>query len=466
MGAFGYSRPMKGALFVALVSVGLSPGAAFAEAGDHLKVGSAEVVPSLKLGYEWRSNLYLEENPLFPASGEEGTVRGSAFVATPGLSLSLLTNEVSLELGASYGVRKFFASSNSQDSNYNVANLDQFNNFDVAGNLHILPNGLVGLRLEESMAVSNRPIESQFADDALITRTRNDTGGYIVLSPGNALSFDLGGFFLYDQYDGNEGSSELVSGSRVNNKLGYGGALRSQWEFFPRTALVLDGQVEKFDWERNVVTTAGDEQLNENTGNGLAMPDGWGWRASAGIKGRVTNKVVVNAVLGYGQTTYDEQSVLDYADAISSNVWGDELDPSEGWGKDLKGIAGLLAYGSVTWTPVNGQSFSAGYKRDFQDSWFTNYVTYNSGFARYNGALARRWDLRLEGNYRLEAYNGEVVRNDHVLSTTAGLSYDATYWLSLDGGSTWRRRVSADSPALASIEYDDIGFQLGLKLTY
>lgn len=466
MGAVGFRRTMTGTFVVSLISVGLSTSTAHAAAGDHVKVGSAEVVPSLKLGYEWRSNLYLEENPTFPAAGEQGTVRGSAFVATPGLKLSLLTNEVSLEMGASYGVRKFFASSKNQNTSYDVSNLDQFNNFDVFGNLHILPNGLVGVRLEENFAVSNRPIESQFADDALITRTRNDTGGYIVFSPGNALSFDVGGFFLYDQYDGNEGSSELVSGSRVNNKLGYGGALRSQWEFFPRTALVLDGTIERFDWERNVVTTAGDDSPAENTGNGLAMPDGWGWRATAGVKGRVTNKVVVNALAGYGQTTYDEQSVLDYAASLNNNVWGDELDPSEGWDQDLNGLAGLLLYGSVTWTPVTGQSVSAGYKRDFQDSWFTNYMTYNSGFARYNGALARRWDLRLEGNYRLESYNGEVSRNDHVISTSAGLSYDATDWLALQGGSTWRRRVSADSPALGSIEYDDVGFTLGMKLTY
>ncbi|MED5374484.1 MAG: hypothetical protein VX899_25940 [Myxococcota bacterium] len=455
-----------GALLCVVAAGAFAPGAAYAEPGDHIKVGQAEVVPSLKLGYEWRSNLYLEEHALFPAAGQQGTVRGAALVVRPGLTIALHTHEVAFDAGANYNLRKFITSSKSQNTAYNVSNLDQFNNVDLFAKLHILPNGVVGLKLDQSFAISNRPIESQFADNALITRTRNDTGAYFVVSPGNALNFDLGGFLVYDQYDGNDDSSTVVLGSRLNNKLGYGAVFRTNWEFFPRTALVVDARVERFDWDRNVVTTAGGDQASENLGNALPMPDGWGWHAEMGLKGRVTNKLVVNALVGYGQTTYDEQSVLDYVSGNNSSLWEGEIDTTGAWTQDLRGLTGLTAETSLTWTPVTGQSFSAGYKRSYQDSWFTNWVSYNSGFARYNGALARRWDLSVEGNYRLEAYEGEVTRNDHVITTRAGLSYDATDWLALQGGTAWRRRVSADTPPLASIEYDDVAINVGMKLTY
>ena len=55
---------------------------------------------------------------------------------------------------------------------------------------------------------------------------------------------------------------------------------------------------------------------------------------------------------------------------------------------------------------------SLGYRKDFDDSWFTNYVAFDQFNLGYSLKPTQRLSLDLLGNVRLEDYRGEVTRND------------------------------------------------------
>ena len=435
-------------------------GTAEAAPGDHVQVGRAELVPSIDLGTEYRTNLYLEENP-------DEQVSGAALLVYPEIRVAMQTDELNVDLGARYGIKKYYFTTLDQNPGYSRSNLDRYNDIASHLDLGILPNAIVGVKLGEEFDVDNRPTESQWAEKAQITHLRTNTSGAVAIQPGNAFFIDLGGHFLYDVYQGNQDAA--FSGSpRLNSRMAYGPEATLNWRFFPRTALLVDFGMDWFDWDENAVNAIGGQGVESDIGDRLALPDGREWRATAGLQGRVSHSLVVNVLAGYGQIDYDEQSVLDRAAelAASGAQGADEISVGEGWATDLKGLNGLLVTTKATWTPVTGQSLSLGYQKDFQDSWFTNYVAYHYGFARYNGLVASRWGLSLEGGLRYETYVGELSRNDMFIRAKGGLAYNAAEWMDLSANVGWRRRVSADSPPVATIEFDDVAASFVVTMRY
>jgi len=87
-----------------------------------------KVKPSISMGGEYRSNLYLDEGE---AGGGDPVVSGTALLLNPTLKVQQNSNAVKLQLGAGYGARRFVES--------DLQNLNTFN--DAQGNvkLHILP---------------------------------------------------------------------------------------------------------------------------------------------------------------------------------------------------------------------------------------------------------------------------------------------------------------------------------------
>jgi len=434
-------------------------GSAEAAPGDHVQVGRAELVPSIDLGTEYRSNLYLDED-------SNNAVGGAALLVYPEIRLGMQTNELNVDLGARYGVKKYYFSTLDQNPGYDRSNLDRFNDINSHLDLGILPNAIVGVKLGEQFDVDNRPTESQWAEKAQITHLESDTSAALAIQPGNAFFVDLGGHFAFDSYRGNAGAS--FSGSpRLNTRTAYGPQATLNWRFFPRTAFLVDFGMDWFKWEENALNAVGGQGA-EDLGDRIGLPDGREWRATAGVQGRISHSLVVNAVAGYGQIDYDEQSVLDRAAqlAAAGARGADEMNVGEGWATDLKGLPGLLVITKATWTPVTGQILSLGYQKDFQDSWFTNYVAYHYGFARYNGLVASRWGVSLEGGLRYESYVGELSRNDMFIRTQGGLAYNATEWMDLSANVGWKRRVSADVPPVATIEFDDVAASFLITLRY
>ncbi|HRE03841.1 MAG TPA: hypothetical protein PLV68_21270, partial [Ilumatobacteraceae bacterium] len=62
--------------------------------------------------------------------------------------------------------------------------------------------------------------------------------------------------------------------------------------------------------------------------------------------------------------------------------------------------------------PAEAQKILLGFRRDFQDVYFTNYVNYDRVSLGYDAIFARKVGLGLSSAYRYERYKGEVSRND------------------------------------------------------
>jgi hypothetical protein len=172
-----------------------------------------------------------------------------------------------------------------------------------------------------------------------------------------------------------------------------------------------------------------------------------------GLRGRLSEKVVVGLVGGYGQMDYDE-----------SSVGGGSEDAS--YAQDLTGFPeGVIGVFEIGWEPSTRHSLTMGYRKAFQDVYFTNYVGFHNAFIRYEGTFADRVGLSLNSGYRFENYVGEISREDHLLNAGIDVAYKATPFLDVGLGGGWTQRASADGNN-AEIEYDDTVIRAGLTLTY
>ncbi len=439
--------PFGGAGLGGLLAAALVGPLARAEPGDHVRLGEAELTPALLMGVDWHSNVYRTAGEL----GNEDPPQGGANLSlAPQLALSLSGPDAVMSAMGQYGIRKFLVADQS--------NLDNFGEVDSRFNLDLLPNSAVGFRTQDSFRRTNYPTEASDADQALLFRSNALLSGYLAVHPGSALSLDLGATYLYDNYEG----TSVSENPALNSKNTFGPRAELKWTFFPKTALIADAEMQLARWENHVVTATGDAIGNpEDLGDYIAIPDSNTYKFRAGLVGRFTQRLVVNAVLGYGVSQYDENSVLD--DPAVSGDATSELDPSV-FGADVSGLDGLLIATGLEWTPRANQSLTLGYTKNFTDSFFTNYIAYHYPYAKYRILVASRLGLSSEIGYRNESYVGELTRNDHFIKTKLGADYNATDWMDAGLLLGWTRRASADTPPKSTVEYDD--FQIGGTLTF
>lgn len=454
---------MKSWKHAVLVLAVVVPTTASADPGDHVAVGNAMVVPGVDIGTEFRTNAYRTQT---------NEIAASALLVQPRISVENHTSDFIFNMTGMLTIRHYYFSAKSDNPTYNRSNLNRYNDTDASALLHLMPSNLIGFKVSENFQNDNLNTESVWSDRAYISHLISDTGAAVTIQPGSALYVDIGGHFEANQYRGNPGAS-FTSQVRLNNRLSYGPELGAKWTFFPRTALAVDGSVDWFNWSENILNSVSASNRlvpeDQTIGDRLAVPDGREWRANAALIGRVNNRVVVNLSAGYGQINYDEQSVLDRAAELAGAEGIGEIALDEGWGQDLKGIDGLLATAQLTVAPLPQHQLTLGYTKDFEDSWFTNYLAYHYVFGRYNALVASRWGLGLEGGYRFENYVGEVERGDHFVRGGANVAYNANEWLDISVNGGWKRRASwAGHPngALPSIEYDDVQIGLIFALTY
>src|SRR6185436_8074214 len=241
----------------------------------------------------------------------------------------------------------------------------------------------------------------------------------------------------------------------LNERVGYGPTFNGQWKFLPKTAIVTNFIYRWYDWQNNTLDAEGDEGSPTDEGAVIAVPDFTEWRADAGIRGRFTDRLVLELLLGYGQMIYDEGST----DAAG--------DPSEGdIGADLTSFGdGLTTTVGLNYTPEENHQLSVGYQKSFEDSYFTNYMTYHLAYFRYRGVFARDWSLQTEMSYRYESFVGEITRQDNVLGANLDGGYQLSDFAELGLGAGWTERSSADGQH-PEIEYDDVNVHIQATFTY
>lgn len=405
---------------------------AHAQAGDHIGNENFELAPSLTMTTQQRTNVYLQEGVI---GGGEEVVAGTNLRIQPYLSLKAQSADVLFSSSVGYTARKYFQAE--------IVNLDRYRDFDVKGTLDLLRRSVVGLNIDNRFQINGFESEAAKADDPYIQILSNDLSARLALRPGTSLEVEAGADVSIDNYSGPESNSDFVRTGQ-NDRLGFGPVVDVKWRFLPKTAVVGRAEWESFTWANNVVEASGSDEA-------IAIPNGQIIRAETGLRGRFTERMVLNMTAGYGMALYDETS--------SGAAAGDSS------AVDLKGLQGVLLGMNINYSPVDTQNFVLGYRRDFQDVFFTNYVAYNGLNASYTGVFADRYTVDLSGSYRLENYDGEVDRTDHRIVTNGTLSFAATRYLDLSVGGGWRRRASADQ-LNPDVEFDDMDVRVSMRLSY
>lgn len=449
------------ALFAVLL--GATAGSAHAAPGGGLTYKKTKVVPGLSLGVEYVTNAYL---------AEDNERSGASLNVAPHLSVDHNDDDLTLRATGVYRLRKFL--------DPDLANLDRFNNMSASLDAQVRPHAPIGFKLSDDFYISDRPVdvtveeENAFkpeVDDATISRLSNELAGTLLYHPGPAFELGLGGeFALQDINTPPEFSTN--NQANLNTSLGGGPVLQGRWKFFPRTSLVVNGAVQWFDWSYNLIDVeqrlSGVDAPDEVYGSYLAVPDGYTWRATAGLVGRLTEKISINAVGGYGQASFDAESVADYAAELAdvSGVDPAEYDPVQsGFEQDAKGKDGVLASVALRYNVKPTQQISLGYKKDFLHTYFSNYIAYHYGYVAYKGKFVDALSLNVEAGYRLESIWGEVSRQDHVLRAQASLKYALAKWSDISLGGRWDERASLEQSQNAS-DYDAITAFLTVDLRY
>ena len=451
-------------ILVAL-SAGFSP-FALAAPGDHIRAGDSVITPSVMTGIESHSNLYLADGG--PQSPE---VSALAWVLRPNLQVDTAGAVAWFNLGAGYGLKQFIDFFPEDD--FHPENADQFGNVDAAATMQLFPTSSVGARLADRF--DNQAIPAELPTQAgtataNVVHTGNDLSGGIVVRPGSALSFEALGQFAVDNYEVPDILTTSTS-SVYNNRLQYGPIITGAWKFLPKTSMNADFSYNFLRWENHLVESVGPDVDGSEVGAYIGKPDAEAWRLTAGVTGQFTQKLAASGTVGFGMMTYDEQTVLDDPFAGTLGGSSNELNTTgaDTFADDTTLGDGVLVNLQVSYAPIRGQTLTAGYRKDFQDAIFTNYVAYNHVFFRYEGSFQNRLGLGAEVSYRLDEFHGEVARGDQNLAVKLNAAYQLTPWLSAGGAGSWSRRAceAEDCEKLFfSTQYDDFFGTLGLTFAY
>jgi hypothetical protein len=415
-----------------------------AEPGDHIRTGDAEIVPSVLIGSEYRTNVYLEEG--LDGGGDSAVNPGFDILLVPRIEIGIAGADATLDLDAYYQLKKYLTPG--------LDNLDRYTDFGVGGTFVVLPDALLGVKIDERMSHVGAESEAVYSEHAYTEHFSNVTTGQLSVHPGGALQLDGGGTFLYDDYNVPSATNPDESFD-LNERIGYGPTFNGQWKFLPKTAVVANFSYRWFDWQDNTLDAEGDEGEPTDLGAVIAIPDFTEWRAETGLRGRFTDRLVLELLLGYGQMVYDEGSVDASGDFAEGDVGADLTSFGEGFTTTV----------GVSYSPEETHQLSVGYKKSFEDSYFTNYLTYHLGYFRYRGVFARRWSAQTELTYRYESFVGEITRQDNVIGAKLDGAYQLSEFAALGLGVWWTERSSADGQH-PEIEYDDVNVHLNATFTY
>jgi hypothetical protein len=430
---------------------------ALAEPGEHIKLGESAVLePSVGVGVEFRSNAFLSVGAAQSDAPADAAVPAFNFLFTPALALRVTTPKVNFDLDGRYELRKYFE----EDV---ASRLDRFTDFNIGSRLDILPKGVVGLVVREKAVLRNRASDNRFFDNALLSQFRNDLGAELMIRPGPEFDIGLGVDWGYHNYrvpraDGPEG---------LNNRNTAAPRLDINWRFFPRTAFVVEATYLAHRWQTNWIPTNQSGSGGRTYGQFLAMPDSDHVKVMSGIRGRLTPYLVLVATVGYGGGFYNDASVVDEAEA--DGTAGNESDPeTAGFGADVSATDGILVmlrsefdFG-FTDKRTFGQQFTLMYRKDFQDSFFTNYVHQHHFLAQLESRFGRHFGTQVAGSVRIENYEGEVTRRDIFLGVDGDFLITPLPWMGIDLGVSWVQRASSQT----EIQYDNVTARLMLEFSY
>lgn len=451
---------------IAALAVVVRVPSASAAPGDHIRIGDSGVLtPSVMTGLEYHSNIYL-------ADGRDQSVFGAlSWVLRPEVLLAFDGEKLRLDFGAGWGLKKFFDFA--PDDDILLENANQFTNFNGTFGLMALPKSVVGFRLDDRFEVQNQPGELPTStESALVVHISNDTNGGVTIRPGSALEFDVLGNIGLDRYTLPADLVEGVGGNaNINNRTNYGPVVNARWKFLPKTSLIGNASLNWTRWENNLIAAVGPESDRVSYGEYLGKPDALAWRTLWGVRGQFTTRLAAGVELGYGQMYYDEETVLEDSAGVAGSSQEIDLVGEESFARDLTSFSeGLLVSAQLAYAPLRNHKLTFGYRKDFEDAFFTNYVAYNHIFLRYEGLVITRLGLTGELTYRIDSFDGEIARDDQNIGVKVGGAWNFNDALSAGVTAGWNERACLDptceNGAFYPAQYDDFWSQLGVTFTY
>jgi len=269
---------------------------------------------------------------------------------------------------------------------------------DVALDWVLLPAAPVGFVASEHFSRLNKVQPSVLPNASgrgMTTRNQSDTQLALRGRVRTSLAVDVGGFLKVGTIS--VGTGPLYLPPDRDYRLGRGPAVQVQWNFFPRTAFIVDGRYERFSWF-GAHTAAGDS-----------------YRLNVAVNGRLSKVVLVNAGLGYGYGRFDN-------------------------GTAFRPLDGLLVAAKFAWRPFIGWQLSAGYEKGWEDSFFTDYLTWHYGYGSWQRMLSSSLGLDVEGGVRFETYRGSMSTTDLFIRGEAGVLWVPNSWSELElGVGVWKR---------------------------
>ncbi len=420
-------RGLGSLLGPAAIALGATASPAIAGPGDHIRAGDAVFAPGIDIGGEYRTNIYRAESDV---------TGGANLRFAPKATFSVGGEDHEFRFGGEWELRKFLfveeVAGSTLSNAERVSSLDRINDFGVNANTSLFKREVIGLELSESLNMRNYSTDAEYSEAPFTTQLRNNVGGGLRISPGPALNITPGGSWSYTQYrvPQRPGIDDRV----LNSRNAYGPSLAAKWSFLPRTAVYANASYMVNSWVSGPV--------QEAAGNLFEVPSSQFVRSMAGIDGRFTNKLFLDAGIGYGVGIYES-------------------------GVNLSGLDGLLAKVQGRYQIIDGgeeragTAFTLGYEKTFRDSFFTSYNAINR---IYTGVGAGVGNFQPSVNYeiRFEDYQGAVTRQDIVNRLSVNATYQIQNWATIVPGVSWQQRASNQT----TVEYDDVNIHLLANFTY
>ncbi len=436
---------------------------AWGDPGDHIRVGDSTVItPGLDTGVEFRSNAYLAVGAVQSATPGDRALAAFNFFLEPWIDVRVATPKVRFAFDGRYTLRKFFVQQVAE-------NLDQYSAFNVGARLDVAPESVVGFHIRDRASLNNRASDNRYFTNALLTQLRNELAGGLTFRVGPEFKIDTDVAWAYHNF-----RIPGVDAQRaLNTRDSITPSLTVAWNFFPRTAFVVESNVDVHRWFSNWIPT--NQPATAQTGNlsarsygeYLAMPNSTHVKAWTGVRGRLTDHLVVSLMLGYGTGLYSVKSVAE--DSAADPGIGDEADPDvSGFGVNVSGTAGILAVArfeidlGYSKKRTFGQKILTMYRKEFTDSFFTNFLDYHMGQVGLKSRWGRYLRSDLSAAVRAEKYSGEVERNDVFWSANGAVHILPAKWMDIELGASWVQRASSQ----AEIQYDNVIGRAVLHFTY
>ncbi|AUX35324.1 MULTISPECIES: hypothetical protein [Sorangium] len=380
-------------IVAAVFTLTLSPASALAQdqpwlkdrrytEGIGIRAGDLELHPGIAAEFGYDSNFFRRDEEDVASVDDIGPVGSMRLRITPSFSLSTLSRQrqevtpdapppdVEFRAGIAATYDDFFPVSGPERGQERLGQQRNIGG-SLDANLTILPQRPWSAVLDASLGRTIAPSDIGISNQSF-RRVHAGAGAELVWTPGGGLldwrlGYRFAGtFFELDEYDSLTNMQHIVR-------------TRGRWRFLPRTALIYDASLGFVDYP--------------NPGAQLSSHP---LRAQLGINGLVTSSFGLLAMAGWGASFYTPNNDNDVVHDFDSVIGQLELKWFLTPNPSADPAAATLALSSL----------SAGFTRDFHDSFLASYFERDRGYLKLTYFFGGRFLLILDGGVAAHVFPG------------------------------------------------------------